>query len=76
MPIPRSEVKVAKRNAFSDGVEQGKQEGEDEFRNKVLAWLQAKYIGPDAPPRNSAEGKAILTLAREFAEFSRETLKR
>lgn len=61
--IPRNPEK-----AFDLGHKIGAQVSKDAVRQEVLTWLQAKYREPNIE-RGSVEGEAILTVARELAEF-------
>jgi len=48
----------------------GIKEGKAQYKNKVLTYLQDRYINDDGrPDRGSPEGQAILTLARELSGY-------
>lgn len=47
---------------------EGYEEGLKEGRLEMLNWLQNKYLGDDAPDRDTPEGKAVIALAGEVAK--------
>lgn len=48
--------------------EAGINEGRRQMRNQALTFLEKKYLGADAPDRDTPEAKAILSLAHELSE--------
>lgn len=57
---------------FKAGVDHGIKEGSSAMMKKALTFLEENYVGPRArPERGSAEGNAVLKLARELAEYLR-----
>ena len=70
MASPKSqwtrELKRARDEGFDEGLAKGRQE--------ILDWLEAAYLGPKAPDRDSPEGQAILQLAKDASQhFNSET---
>lgn len=55
----RRDVEVARKEGFREGLAKGHKD--------ILDWLQASYTGPNAPDRGSAEGEAILKMAKDAA---------
>lgn len=52
--------------------EEGFQEGLAKGRQEILDWLQAAYLGPKAPDRDTPEAAAILSLARDASLHFRQ----
>ena len=48
---------------------EGVAEGRTIARKEAVDWLQEKYLGDDAPARNTPEGDAILTITRELVQY-------
>ena len=48
---------------------EGHAEGRSEARKQAIDFLQKKYLGPNAPARDTPEAHAILELTRELSLF-------
>lgn len=76
-PTPASILKNARQDAgYKRDIEraraEGRMEGRSEARKEILDWLQKEYMQPGAPERGSVEAKALLKVAKDFAEWSRK----
>lgn len=56
---------------FSRGIAEGIKRGKEHTRKEVLDYLEARYLKRTVR-KNTPEGQAILSLARDVARFLRE----
>lgn len=74
--LPESEEDLTERilEGFNAGVAQGRIEGGREVANKILDWVQNRYLSPDVK-RKTPFAEDILKLAGDLAQALRTSLK-